>query len=190
MPFPPPSDAFPLPTSTYQLLSPERIHDLLPQLTSSPPLPTSSPSPSQLNPVAKEFVPGQLSHTGGTEEGPSEASPSSLSESPQAPSFAEALRGKPPPVWPIKQPPKQQTPTPGEGVAGLLRRCGVADSPPPPPALQPVSADQEKGEGAAPSFQEAFTEALLTAEVTTQGGEQPPHTQSCVQCDTGVLQFR
>lgn len=99
-----PTDAFPLPTSVYQPLSPERIHDLLPQLTSSPPLPTSTPSPPSqphLNPIAREFVPGQA-WNGGEEE--------SLA----APSFAEALRGKPPPIWPIK--PRQQT----DGEGGKL----------------------------------------------------------------------
>lgn len=96
------TDAFPLPTSVYQPLSPERIHDLLPQLTSSPPLPTSTlsppPSPSQahLNPVAREFVPGQTWNK-------------VQDESSMAPSFAEALRGNPPPIWPIKTSPRQHT---------------------------------------------------------------------------------
>ena len=120
------TDAFPLPTSLGQPLSPERIHDLLPQLTSSPPLHTSSPppsplTPSHLNPIANEFVPGQSSHLAGTCDGTPQLSSEdgshqdtsvqdSLSESASVPpSFAEALRGKPPPVWPIKTPPREQT---------------------------------------------------------------------------------
>lgn len=156
-----PIDAFPLPTSVYQPLSPERIHDLLPQLTSSPPLPTStlSPSPSSspcqphLNPIAREFVPGRAWNGG-------------QDESSMTPSFAEALRGKPPPIWPIK-PSRQQADSTGgklcvgSSLGGCLTTSSLA-------AVQ--RSDEEEGESV-PSFKEAFTEALLTAQVSTHRGE-------------------
>lgn len=110
------SDAFPLPTSVYQPLSPERIHDLLPQLTSTispPPSPSHLPNTStHLNPVAREFIPGETSHLAGADNRttslPVNGVQDVLNESSTSPSFAEALRGKPPPVWPIKQSPRQQ----------------------------------------------------------------------------------
>lgn len=96
------TDSFPLPTSLYhQPLSPEKIHDILPQLTSSPPL-NNTTSP-HLNPVAQEFIPDQSTHVQGNSIR-DDLNESSMSH----PSFAQALRGKPPPVWPIKTSPRQQ----------------------------------------------------------------------------------
>ena len=97
-------DAFPLPTSLHQPLSPERIHDLLPQLTSPPTPPHTHP---RLDPDAREFVPQQAMCTVEDVETRAmctvedeETSGDLNDTSPSQPSFAEALRGKPLPIWP------------------------------------------------------------------------------------------
>jgi hypothetical protein len=140
------SEGFPLPTSSCQPLSPERIHDLLPQLTSSP------PHSSHLSPVSPGVLPGRSSQS--AEGGVPDSVQVVLNDnSADHPSFADALRGNPPPVWPIKTSPRQNTSSvvkagcPGEEEGG----------------------EGEEGEKV-PSFQEAFTEALLTTQVSTLQG--------------------
>ncbi|CAI8023190.1 RING finger protein 10 [Geodia barretti] len=82
------SEGFPLPTSSCQPLSPERIHDLLPQLTSSP------PHSSHLSLVAPEVLPGRSSPS--AESGVQDNGQVVLNDSSaDHPSFADALRGNP-----------------------------------------------------------------------------------------------
>lgn len=147
---PPGSDAFPLPTSAFQPLSPERIHDLLPQLTSSPPLPTGTSPPSQ--------HPLKPTPDSGVASFPADDAMADLNNSsPATLSFAEALQGKPPSVSPIHPGPVWQA------SASLVGQDGGG----------PASGEEESGgvgTGSVPSFQEAFTEALLTAGVSTHQG--------------------
>ena len=111
-----PTEGFPLPTSSCQPLTPERIHDLLPQLTSSP----SPPRSSHLNPTAPEFVSG---HPSPSEESTVQDSVQDVlndSTTVDNPSFADALRGKPPPVWPIKTSPRQHASSAVRGKSFLM----------------------------------------------------------------------
>lgn len=93
-----------------------------------------------------------------------------------SPSFAEALRGKPLPVWP-----KTLSRTVG-GKGESRGYCGLLPLAHPPEVC--VEGEEEREEGmAVPSFKEAFTEALLTAQVSAQLGQQttptPPHPVHC-----------